>query len=106
MPVPQMPVPAAAQQPNAATVTITPEDVAKIGAPDAQKQFLGEHLYGRVTQYDEPRAGRIVGMILDAYSTDQICDNLANEQILKQTVERATETLMEHEKKQGGQSAV
>ena len=45
-------------------------------------------------------------MILDAYSTEQICDNLANEQTLKQTVERATETLMEHEKNQGGQPAV
>lgn len=63
-------------------------------------------MYPRVRQYDDPRAGRIVGMILDAYSTDQICDNLANESTLKQTVERATETLMEHEKNQGGQPAV
>ena len=100
MPVPQMPVPVA-QQPQPAVNIITPEVVAAVGPPEAQKQFLGEHLYPRVSHYDGDRAGRIVGMILDAYNTEQICENIANEATLRQTVERATETLMEHEKTQG-----
>ena len=54
-----------------------------------------------MSEYDSVRSGRIVGMILDAYSTEQICENLSNEATLKHTVERATETLMEHEQKQG-----
>ena len=71
--------------------------MAGAGPPEAQKQFLGEHLYPRVSAYDANLAGRIVGMILDAYSTEQICENLANEATLRLTVERATETLREHE---------
>ena len=69
-----------------------------------------ESVYGIVRQramgslalaLDEVRAGRIVGMILDAYNTQQICENLSNDATLKQTVDRAVETLQEHESKQG-----
>lgn len=94
MPIPQgmpvaMPVPQAA--------AITPESVNAMGDANAQKQFLGEHLYPKVSSLDQERAGRIVGMILDAYNTEQICENLSNDATLKVTVERATETLREHE---------
>lgn len=36
-------------------------------------------------------------MILDAYQVEQICENLQNDASLKTTVERAIETLREHE---------
>jgi len=92
MPVPAMPVPQQA--------AVTPESVTALGDPAAQKQFLGEHLYPKVATIDQERAGRIVGMILDAYNTEQICENLSNDATLKVTVDRATETLREHESAQ------
>jgi len=81
--------------PQAAAITL--ESVNAMGDANAQKQFLGEHLYPKVSNLDQERAGRIVGMILDAYNTEQICENLSNDATLKVTVERATETLREHE---------
>ena len=79
-------------------VEITREMLAMLGTPDAQKQYLGESLYPRVVSYDSARAGRVVGMILDAYTTEQIIENLRNESILKATVDRAIMTICEHEK--------
>ena len=81
MPV-AMPIPAAQQQ-----LTITPQMLASQGDLNAQKQFLGEHLYVKVAAIDEGRAGRIVGMILDSYKIEQICENLQNESSLKKTVD-------------------
>jgi hypothetical protein len=83
MPVP-MPTPA-----------ITAELVASQGTVEAQKQFLGEQLYPKVAAMDE-NAGRIVGMILEAYTQEQIIENLGNDAILKQTVDRAVSTINEH----------
>jgi len=93
----QMPMPVLIAQP-VQNVEITREMLAMIGTPDAQKQYLGENLYSRVMKYDQARAGRVVGMILDAYSTDQIIENLRNESILEVTVDRAIMTICEHEK--------
>ena len=68
MPIPQqMPVMSQATQ-------ITLEAVTAMGAVEAQKQFLGEHLFPRVQAMDAERAGRIVGMILDAYTVEQMID--------------------------------
>jgi len=47
--------------------------------------------------YDQARAGRVVGMILDAYTSEQIIENLRNEPSLKVTVDRAIVTISEHE---------
>ena len=93
----QMPMPVVMAQP-VQNVEITREMLAMIGTPDAQKQYLGENLYSRVMSYDQARAGRVVGMILDAYTTDQIIENLRNESNLKVTVDRAIMTICEHEK--------
>jgi len=45
---------------------------------------------------DQENAGRIVGMILEAYSQDQIIENLGNEASLKVSVDRAVSTIQEH----------
>jgi len=42
-------------------------------------------------------AGRIVGMILDAFTTEQMVENLQSETALKDTIERAIVTIREHE---------
>ena len=79
-----------------ATPTITADLVTAQGDTDAQKQFLGEHLYPKVAAMDQDNAGRIVGMILEAYSQDQIIENLGNEASLKVSVDRAVSTIQEH----------
>ena len=61
-----MPMPIPAQQ--QASAPITAESLAAMGTPEAQKQFLGEHLYPRVAAVDQAQAGRVVGMILEAYN--------------------------------------
>ena len=100
MPIPQqMPV-VVPQQP-----LITAEAVKVIPTPEAQKQFLGEHLFPRVQAADPARAGRIVGMILDAYNIEQIIQNLNDPNALKVTIQRAVETIMEHEMKSGSAPA-
>ena len=45
---------------------------------------------------DEANAGRIVGMILEAYTQEQIIENLNNDASLKQSVDRAVSTIKEH----------
>mmetsp|Transcript_24704 Transcript_24704/g.33041 ORF Transcript_24704/g.33041 Transcript_24704/m.33041 type:complete len:95 (-) Transcript_24704:314-598(-) len=92
MPMP-MPVPQAEQQPNAITI----EMVTAMGDAQAQKNFLGEHLYVRVAAVDNELAGRIVGMVLDAYTTEQIIDNLHSDASLQTTIARAKETIAQHQ---------
>lgn len=89
--------PVAMPIPASASPAITAEMVAQVGAPEAQKQFLGEHLYPKVMNYDKEKAGRIVGMMIDAYSTEQLIENLANEASLKTSVDRAVMTISQHE---------
>ncbi len=86
-----MPMPVAMPAP-----AITAEMVASQGTLETQKQFLGEQLYPKVVSMDEANAGRIVGMILEAYTQDQIIENLNNDASLKQSVERAVSTIKEH----------
>ena len=73
MPIPQqMPqqMPVMPQQQQQVIPQFTPEIISAIATPEAQKQFLGENLFPKVQSVDQARAGRIVGMILDAYSTE------------------------------------
>lgn len=72
----QMPMPAQAQAQQ--QPVITPEMVATAGDADAQKQFLGNHLYARVEPLNAAHAGKIVGMMLDVFSTEQAIENLNN----------------------------
>lgn len=58
---------------------------------------MGEHLYARVSLVDPALAGRIVGMVLDAYSIEQIIEILNQEASLKVTIERAIQTIREHD---------
>ncbi len=46
---------------------------------------------------DEANAARVVGMILAAYTQDQIIENLNNEASLKQTVDRAVSTIIKEQ---------
>ena len=59
--------------------TITMESVQQQGDLAAQKNFLGEHLYVKVKEVNEPMAGRIVGMILDAFTIEQMVQNLQDQ---------------------------
>jgi len=63
----------------------------------AQKNFLGEHLYMKVKEVDEEMAGRIVGMVLDAFTVEQMVQNLQSESALKDTISRAIVTIKEHD---------
>jgi len=50
-------------------------------------------LYVRVSTIEPDLAGRIVGMVLDAYQKEQIIENLQNDASLSQTIERAKQTI-------------
>ena len=73
------------------------EMVAQRGDAQEQKNFLGEHLYVKVAAVDQELAGRIVGMVLDAYTTEQILENLHTDAALQQTIDRAKQTIHEHQ---------
>ena len=76
------------------------EVVTQQGTPEQQKQFLGEQLYAQVVQTDATLAGQIVGMILEAYSFEQMVENANNPQLLAQTIEKAQQTIAEHQRAQ------
>lgn len=91
-----MPLPT--QQPAQEQATaITAEFVANIGDVAAQKQFLGDNLYGRVVTIDNERAGKVVGMMLESFSTEQAIENLNNEVVLKASVDHALVTIRQAE---------
>ena len=92
-----MPMPMPMQQPVQQAVPVTVEQLAQVGSPEQQKQFLGEHLYTRVAQVDSALAGRIVGMMLDAYTQEQILQNLADPASLQHTISEAVKKIKEHE---------
>ena len=80
-----MPMPITPMQAPAITI----ETVQQQGDMPAQKNFLGEHLYIKVKEVDEAMAGRIVGMILDAFSIEQMVQHLQDDAALKETISRA-----------------
>ena len=71
--------------------------VQAAGDQDAQKQWLGEQLYPRVMTIDEARAGRIVGMILDALSFEQILETINNPAAFKTNTDRVMTAILEFE---------
>jgi len=100
-PTQQMPLP----NQQAARPTLTKEMLNALTSPEEKKQQLGEHLYARVAVHDGVLAGRIVGMILDAYTEDQILANLNDENLLKTSISQATQTIKDHEAQTAGGAA-
>jgi len=98
MPIPgsQMAMPTAMPVPQGLTMA----QLQAQGDQNAQKQFLGEQLYPRVFTLDEARAGRIVGMILDALSFEQILDTINTQAAFKTNTDRVITAIMEFEANQ------
>ncbi|KAA6380955.1 MAG: putative NEK protein kinase, partial [Streblomastix strix] len=60
--------------------------------PDQQKQYIGEFLYSKVSNIDEPNAGKITGMILEL-DIGELINILGNDVLLNQRIFEAQQIL-------------
>jgi hypothetical protein len=74
------------------------EQVQAMGDLAAQKQWFGEHIYQRLApHYPGDKAGRLVGMILAAFSPEQLLQCLNDQAFFQQSVQHAAQTLESHQ---------
>lgn len=74
--------------------------MAAVGDEAAQKQFLGEFLFQKVAVRHPDKAGKVVGMILEAMQIPQICGLLHDDNQFEPIVASAFNTITEYENTQ------
>lgn len=89
------PAPAQNAIPTAAKLTV--QQIQQF-PPEQQKMLVGEQLYYLILNKEPERAGKITGMLLDAYP-DQLLSLLEHEAALDEKIHEATKVLDEAQKK-------